>query len=165
MRWNKAPAKEAENEILACCGSRSWARGMAARRPLSDESALLNASDETWRNLSEADWAEAFRSHPKIGESSAEQPEPARTAVWSATEQRGVATAAAEIKIALAEANREYERRFGRIFIVCATGKTGPEILEILERRLQNDDRTELYEAAEEQRQIARLRLEKWLKG
>jgi len=85
MRWNKAPAKEAENEILACCGSRSWARGMAARRPLSDESALLNASDETWRNLSEADWAEAFRSHPKIGESSAEQPEPARTAVWSAT--------------------------------------------------------------------------------
>jgi 2-oxo-4-hydroxy-4-carboxy-5-ureidoimidazoline decarboxylase len=163
--WNRAPVAEAENEIMACCGSRTWASGMAARRPLPDEASLLMVSDETWRKLSEADWTEAFRSHPRIGESRAEQTAHARSAVWSATEQRGVATADDEIKAALAEANRDYERRFGRIFIVCATGKTAFEIMEILERRLQNDDRTELHEAAEQQRQITQLRLKKWLRG
>jgi 2-oxo-4-hydroxy-4-carboxy-5-ureidoimidazoline decarboxylase len=165
MRWNGAPAEEAENEIMPCCGSRSWARGMAARRPLADEASLLIASDETWRNLGEADWTEAFRSHPRIGESRAEQPGHARSAAWSATEQKDVATADDEIKSALAEANHDYERRFGRIFIICAAGKTAFEIMEILERRLQNDDRTELHEAAEQQRQITQLRLKKWLRG
>jgi 2-oxo-4-hydroxy-4-carboxy-5-ureidoimidazoline decarboxylase len=69
------------------------------------------------------------------------------------------------MKIALAEANREYERRFNRIFIVCATGKSAPEILKILRRRLKNDADTELYEAAEQQRQITEIRLRKWLQG
>jgi 2-oxo-4-hydroxy-4-carboxy-5-ureidoimidazoline decarboxylase len=165
MRWNGAPAETAENEILACCGSRSWARGMVARRPVPDEVSLLAVSDETWRKLSEADWTEAFRSHPRIGESSAEKPAHARSAEWSATEQRDVASADDEIKAALAEANRDYERRFGRIFIVCATGKTAFEIMEILQRRLQNDARAELHEAAEQQRQITQLRLKKWLRG
>jgi 2-oxo-4-hydroxy-4-carboxy-5-ureidoimidazoline decarboxylase len=165
MRWNEAPVEEAENEILACCGSRAWARGMATRRPLTDELALLNASDETWRNLNEADWTEAFRSHPRIGESRAEGPSHARSAEWSATEQRDVAAADEAVKIALADANREYERRFGRIFIVCATGKPAAEILEIVRRRMQNDPRAELHEAAEQQRQITQLRLKKWLKG
>ena len=67
------------------------------------------------------------------------------------------------MKIALAEANREYEQRFGHIFIVCATGKSAPEILEILRRRLRNDEHTELREAAEQQRQITHIRLTKWL--
>jgi 2-oxo-4-hydroxy-4-carboxy-5-ureidoimidazoline decarboxylase len=67
------------------------------------------------------------------------------------------------VKITLAEANREYEQRFRHIFIVCATGKSAPEILAILRRRLQNDDATELREAAEQQRQITRIRLTKWL--
>jgi 2-oxo-4-hydroxy-4-carboxy-5-ureidoimidazoline decarboxylase len=165
MLWNGAPVEEAENEIMSCCGSRSWARGMAARRPLQDEASLLASSDETWRNLGEADWTEAFRSHPRIGESRAEKPGHARSAAWSATEQKDVATADDEIKAALAEANHDYERRFGRIFIVCAAGKTAFEIMEILERRLQNDDRTELHEAAEQQRQITQLRLKKWLRG
>jgi 2-oxo-4-hydroxy-4-carboxy-5-ureidoimidazoline decarboxylase len=164
-RWNAAPVTEAENEIMACCGSWPWARGIAARRPLPDEAALLIASDATWRNLSEADWTEAFRSHPRIGESRAQQPAHARSAEWSATEQREVASADDEIKAALAEANRDYEQRFGRIFIVCATGKTAFEIMEILQRRLQNEDRTELHEAAEQQRQITQLRLKKWLRG
>ena len=71
----------------------------------------------------------------------------------------------AAVKIALADANREYERRFDRIFIVCATGKSAPEILEILRRRLKNDAETELHEAAEQQRQITEIRLKKWLQG
>jgi len=75
----------------------------------------------------------------------------------------GLTTSGENIKLRLAEGNRAYEQRFNRIFIVCATGKSAFEILEILERRLQNDHRTELLEAAEEQRHIAHIRLKKWL--
>jgi OHCU decarboxylase len=163
-RWNELPADAAGIEVLSCCGSRAWARGMAARRPFADEAAVLAASDETWRGLSESDWVEAFRSHPRIGESRAPESAQARSAAWSTEEQK---TAAADdlVKAALAEGNREYERRFGRIFIVRASGKTGAEILQILRRRLQNDDRAEMQEAAEQQRQITQLRLRKWLAG
>src|ERR1017187_3949230 len=84
---------------------------------------------------------------------------------WSAQEQRNVGDAEDAVKNALGDANREYERRFNRIFIVCATGKSAPEILEILRRRLKNDAETELHEAAEQQRQITEIRLRKWLQG
>ena len=67
------------------------------------------------------------------------------------------------MQLAFAEGNREYERRFQRVFIVCASGKSAPEILGILRRRLQNDEATELQEAVEEQRKITNIRLEKWL--
>jgi OHCU decarboxylase len=164
-RWNSLPADDAEKEILPCCGSRAWARGMAARRPFHDESSVLAASDETWRNLGEPDWMEAFYSHPRIGESRAPESATARSAAWSSQEQRDAAAADENVRIALQEANREYERRFGRIFIVCASGKSGSEILQILRHRLQNDDRTEIREAAEQQRQISQIRLRKWLQG
>jgi 2-oxo-4-hydroxy-4-carboxy-5-ureidoimidazoline decarboxylase len=136
---------------------------MAARRPFADSASLLAASDETWRDLPAEDWMEAFRSHPRIGESQASQSPSAQSAAWSTQEQRNVAAAGDATKIALAEANREYDRRFGHIFIVCATGKSGPEILEILRRRLHNDKATELHEAAEQQRQIMHIRLTQWL--
>ena len=106
---------------------------------------------------------EAFASHPRIGESRAPQSASARSAAWSTQEQRTAAAADDIVKIELAEANREYERRFGRTFIVCATGKSGPEILRILRERLQNDESKELREAAEQQRQITQIRLRKWL--
>jgi 2-oxo-4-hydroxy-4-carboxy-5-ureidoimidazoline decarboxylase len=162
-RWNQLPSQEAAEKILSCCGSRAWARGMAARRPVPDETALLAASDEIWKSLSESDWIEAFRSHPRIGEAHSSAPGPERSAVWSGEEQRTVAAAGEAMKIAIAEGNRMYEERFNRTFIVCATGKSAPEILEILRRRLQNDETAELREAAEQQRQIAELRLKKWL--
>ena len=162
-RWNQLPAAEAENEILACCGSRAWARAMASRRPIADEAALLAASDETWRGLSAADWMEAFRSHPRIGESRAERLAGAQSASWSAQEQSGAAGGEDAVKLPLADGNREYEKRFGHIFIVCATGKSAAEILAILRRRLKNDAQTELHEAAEEQRQITQIRLKRWL--
>ena len=80
-------------------------------------------------------------------------------------EQKKVAEAGDAVKIALTEGNREYEKKFGRIFIVCATGKSAAELLEILRRRLQNEARPELYEAAEQQRQITQIRLRKWFQG
>ncbi len=162
-RWNSLPDSEAVNEILPCCGSRAWARALAGRRPLGDAATLLYASDEVWRGLTESDWMEAFASHPRIGESRAPESALAQSRSWSAQEQREVAAAGDAVKIALAEANREYERRFHRVFIVCATGKPAAEILEILQRRLGNDVETELQEAAEQQRQITHIRLKKWL--
>ena len=86
--------------------------GMAARRPFPDVTTLLAASDETWSNLTAADWMEAFRSHPRIGESHAAQSASVQSATWSAQEQQNVAAAGDAVKIALAEANQEYEQRF-----------------------------------------------------
>jgi OHCU decarboxylase len=106
---------------------------------------------------------EAFSKHPRIGERKAPQLASAQSAAWSALEQQKVAAAGEAVQLALAEANREYERRFNNVFIVCATGKSAPEILEILRRRLRNDDAAELREAVEEQRKITNLRLQKWL--
>jgi len=162
-RWNSLPVHEAAKEILPCCGSKAWARGVSARRPIRDGASLLAASDEVWKNLPESDWLEAFRSHPRIGESHAPPSASPQSASWSKGEQQKVGDAGVEVKQALAEGNRAYEQRFNRIFIVCASGKSAPEILQILERRLRNDDKTELHEAAEQQRQIVHIRLKKWL--
>jgi OHCU decarboxylase len=162
-RWNSLPPEKAAAEVLLCCGSKTWAREMATRRPILGETVLLTACDEVCKNLSEADWLEAFRSHPRIGDSHAPASALPRSAEWSGEEQRKVGAAADNIKAALAAGNRAYEQKFNRIFIVCATGKSAPEILAILERRLRNDEATELLEAAEQQRQIAHLRLKKWL--
>jgi len=164
-RWNLLPASEAITTILPCCGSKAWAQGVVSQRPLADEPALLAASNETWRGLAPSEWMEAFHSHPRIGESRAPQPSAAQSVAWSAQEQRKVVDSDAQVKAALADANREYERRFDRIFIVCASGKSAPEILEILQQRLNNDAETELHESAEQQRQITEIRLRKWLHG
>lgn len=170
-RWNEESSEAAASQILPCCGARTWARGMAVRRPFADEAALMAASNEVWRKLNESDWIEAFHNHPRIGESGAFSSSPnspahgASSLTWAMQEQKEVAEAGDAVKIALAEANREYERKFGRIFIVCATGRSAAELLEILRRRLQNDSGTELLEAAEQQRQITQIRLRKWLQG
>jgi len=164
-KWNQLPIDEAMSAILPCCGSKAWAQKMAAGRPFVEESALVAASNEVWHGLTKSDWMEAFRSHPRIGESRAAQSPSAQSVEWSAQEQSKMVDADAAVKIALADANREYERRFNRIFIVCATGKSASEILEILRRRLNHDAETEFREAAEQLRQITEIRLKKWLLG
>jgi 2-oxo-4-hydroxy-4-carboxy-5-ureidoimidazoline decarboxylase len=113
--------------------------------------------------LEPQDWLEAFSRHPRIGEREAMEAAPQQSLSWSAQEQAAVANAAQNEKAAIAAGNREYERRFGRVFIVCASGKSPSEILNILRRRLHNDDAAELHEAVEEQRKITSLRLNKWL--
>lgn len=165
MRWNLLSVARALNEILPCCGSQAWAQGIVARRPFPDEASVLLAANDIWLKLSESDWLQAFRSHPRIGESRALKATSPQSARWSEQEQRKVADARDSAGAALAEGNRVYERRFKRIFIVCATGKSPEEILNILRRRLENDERTELQEAAEQQRQITQIRLRKWLQG
>src|SRR5207302_6483203 len=143
----------------------TWAANMASKRPIHDEVSLIETSDAIWQGLGESGWLEAFRSHPRIGESQSEKAAAAQSAAWSEQEQRQAASADEAIKLALKWGNREYEQKFGRIFIVCATGKSASEILEILRRRLHNDEATELQLAAEEQRQIMHIRLKKWIAG
>ena len=162
-RWNGLPADDAADQIRACCGSGAWARGVAARRPVGDEKALLALSDEIWRGLTLSDWMEAFSSHPRIGERQAPKTASAQAAAWSAQEQHEVASTGDALADVLRDGNGEYEERFGRIFIICATGRSAREIFDDLRRRLQNDSETELREAAEEQRKITNLRLQKWL--
>ncbi len=162
-RWNAVDPTLAASEILPCCGSQAWAAELAARRPIADEDHLSVASDAVWLGLPEAAWQEAFDSHPRIGEHKAKAATEA-SLNWSAAEQRK-ATADEAATLALAEANKRYEAKFGRIFIVCATGKSAAEILAILEERMHYEPAVELHEAAEQQRRITQLRLTRWLEG
>jgi 2-oxo-4-hydroxy-4-carboxy-5-ureidoimidazoline decarboxylase len=162
-RWNELSAEAAAGEVISCCGSAAWARELAARRPFKDEILLVTASDEIWNQLDTQHWLEAFSKHPRIGERHAPRRASAQSAAWSTQEQRNAAAEDENHQAALAEANQKYERQFGRVFIICATGKSASEILDILRERLRNDDATELRVAAEEQRKITNLRLKKWL--
>jgi OHCU decarboxylase len=136
---------------------------MTEVRPFKAIDDLLAKADSAWWSLDKEDWLEAFRSHPKIGEQKAAAAQSRQARTWSAQEQSAVSRATAEVISALAEGNREYEERFGFIYIVCATGKSSAELLKILQVRLEHDRETELRNAAEEQRKIMRLRLEKLL--
>ena len=166
---NALPADEAVRALLQCCGSTKWARAMAASRPFANMSVLASAADVTWAALGLEDWLEAFAAHPRIGEQRAggagrtggagESGRAGRAGRdWSAQEQAGVTDESRERFVDL---NREYETRFGHIFIVCATGKSAREMLDILERRMLNKPEDELVAAAEQQRQIMQLRLAK----
>jgi OHCU decarboxylase len=124
---------------------------MIEARPFGDVDTLLRRADQIWWSLGPDDWREAFAHHPRIGDT--------RASGWSAAEQRGVADADAGARAAIADGNREYERRFGHIYLVSAAGKNAQELLEILRSRLGNDADTELRVAAAEQAKITRLRL------
>jgi allantoicase len=144
-----------ESDLLACCGSRRWTRRMVESQPFPTAEQMLEAADRIWWELSPEDWLEAFAAHPRIGERTAD--------AQASREQAGVETAEAETMARMAAGNRAYEERFGHIYIVCASGKSAARMLEILESRLTNDASAELRVAAAEQRQIMRIRLEKWL--
>ena len=159
----------AVRELLRCCGSTRWAHEMAGARPFASMDAMTAAADTISAGLDRADWLEAFAAHPKIGSGlPAEDREPgsrAKAGDWSAAEQAGAASASSDVLARLSEANREYEARFGYIFIVCATGKSAEEMLQLLEGRLDNDPLIEIRIAADEQRKITRLRIARLLES
>ena len=160
--WNDADAMSALEAMLACCGAQRWAQGMVSARPLQNVVELSETADRVWTEMEEKDWLEAFACHPRIGERRTAHAG-AQSTAWSRQEQAAVATAQERILAEIAEGNAEYERRFGFTYIVCATGKSAQEMLEILHRRLSSDRETQLREAAEQQRQILQIRLGKWL--
>ena len=162
-RLHALDAAELRAELLRCCGSTRWAMEMAGKCPFSTPASLLAEADATWARLAPEDWLEAFAAHPRIGSQRDLEAKSASTRAWSEKEQSNVALADADMQRALAEANDDYEAKFGRIYLVCATDKSAGELLALCRARLANDPTTELAVAAEEQRKITRLRLWKLL--
>ncbi len=140
---------------------RSMGQPYVAFFPAEDLVELLEDAEEQWYKCSLADWKEAFAQHPRIGDVDSLKKKFASTADWASVEQGGVTTASQEIIGKLAKGNEEYEKKFGYIFIVCATGKSAHEMLEMLHERLKNDPMEEIEIAADEQNKITKLRLEK----
>ena len=162
LEWlNSLPAEAAAKELLQCCGSKRWAHEVTEHRPYSDLEALLASANEIWWSLAADDWLEAFRSHPKIGEKKAADAVSTQSQAWSGQEQAGVTNAPSDTVDSLATLNRDYEEKFGFIFIICATGKTSAEMLSSLRERLEHTPDTELPIAASEQSRITELRLKK----
>jgi 2-oxo-4-hydroxy-4-carboxy-5-ureidoimidazoline decarboxylase len=149
--FNAAPADEAVSAILACCASRRFATAMAAGRPYPSADAAVAAVDAIFESLTWSDVLEAMDRHPRIG---------ARAGGQSAAEQSGVADAT---RAALAAGNAEYEDRFGHVFLICASGLTGDQMLGSLRERLKNNADIERTVAATELRMITRLRVAKAL--
>jgi OHCU decarboxylase len=161
--FNALPTAQAESVLIDCCGSALWAATVASRRPYVTVEAVHKSADAIWWKLDRADWLEAFSHHPQIGDKPAGGSESARQ--WAEGEQTRARAATEEVKTRLARANRAYFEKFGYIYIVCATGKTAEGMLAILNQRLQNDLPSELSIAAEQQRLITRIRLDKLLAG
>lgn len=152
---------EARETFLRCCGSQRWVAAMLGQ-PWLSRSQLLGEAEQRWWHLGDQDWREAFLHHPRIGaDINLLREKFAKTASWSAHEQAGVAIADEAILQRLAQGNRDYEARFGHIFIVCATGLSAAEMLKRLEERMDNEPATELRIAAGEQAKITALRLTK----
>ena len=147
---NVLPDDVAVAEFRQCCGSTRWADAMDRAMPFPSIGQMAEKADEIWRSLDPADWLEAFAAHPRIGE---------RSSAHSLAEQRRALSASDAVRDTLTRYNRDYEIRFGHIFIVCATGKSAEEMLAILVDRMTNVPEDELRIAAEEQRKITGLRL------
>jgi len=160
--FNALPSPRAERELLRCCAAPSWARQVAAGRPYPDLPALLAVADAASRALTWSDVAQALAAHPRIGERPVGD---APQAAWSRREQAGVDGADAASRAALANANQEYEDRFGHRFLICASGLSDTELLAAARARLGHDEVTERPVVREELGKIAKLRLERLLDG
>lgn len=167
MRYlNAMPHPELEAALRACCGSNAWVRAMLDKRAhFAELDAVKKLAAEAWSALPAKDWDEAFKAHPRIGEQKADRPQSAVAQGWSGSEQSKVTQAPARVLEELKAANKAYEDKFGRIYIVCATGKSAEEMLAIAKERMQSDPETELRRAAGEQQKITELRLEKLVIG
>jgi 2-oxo-4-hydroxy-4-carboxy-5-ureidoimidazoline decarboxylase len=159
--FDHLPIEQKRELLQKCCGSKAWIDKMIGAPPLEDLVDLVETAEEKWWECSEKDWLEAFEHHPKIGDINSLMKKYANTAAWASNEQSGVDAASDEILTALAKGNEDYEQKFGHIFIVCATGKSAGEMLEILQSRLPNTAEDEIKIAADEQLKITKLRLEK----
>ncbi|MGH7565567.1 MAG: 2-oxo-4-hydroxy-4-carboxy-5-ureidoimidazoline decarboxylase [Gemmatimonadota bacterium] len=156
-RLNALPPDAAEAALCEVCGAHRWTSAVAAARPFANFSALAGAAEAAWDALSREGWIEAFATHPRIGED--HRVSDGKASAWSRAEQVGMAAAEDVTRAELAEAQREYERKFGWTYIVCATGRTAEEMRADCRARLANDPDAEIAVAAAEERRIGRLRL------
>ena len=159
--FNSAPSARVTAALLACCDVPSWAAAVRDGRPYRDVESVLDVADKAARELTAQDVDRALAAHPRIGERPAGH---GAEAELSRAEQAGVSTNHGT-RTALLEGNRAYEDRFGRVFLICATGLSGDDVLAALRERLDNDEPTEAAVVAEELRKIALLRLRKVVQG
>jgi len=148
----------AAKHLLECCGSNRWVAQMMDYFPFATEKDLVDHATKFWYDqCSESDWRESFTHHPKIGDVNS------LTEKFAGKEQAGVAVATFEIIAALVTANADYDNKNGFIFIVCATGKSAGELLQLLQDRLKNTQEEELHIAMGEQQKITIIRFKKLL--
>ncbi len=159
QEFNQLSRETAQQELFKCCGSTRWATALAGKRPFDNREALIQSSDEIWKHCERADGLEAFTHHPKIGDIKSLEKKFASTKEWAGKEQSGVESADIAVLEALSEGNRAYEKKYGYIFIVCASGKSAAEMLDLLQARMSNAPEDELKVAMSEQNKITRLRL------
>jgi 2-oxo-4-hydroxy-4-carboxy-5-ureidoimidazoline decarboxylase len=153
--FNTLPHAEATRRLLTCLNVPRWAEEVAGGRPYADYAALAARAESSAAQLSDAELADALDRHPRIGERAGA----GHDAEFSSREQAQVDHDDAAVMAALAEGNREYEQRFGRVFLIRAGGRSSSEILAQLRRRLGNDGATERAETVTQLREIALLRL------
>ena len=160
--FNQLPKKQAAEELTKCCGSNTWIDLLMAHFPFPNEEILFEKSRTIWyEQCSENDFFEAFSHHPKIGDTESLRKKFASTKDWAGNEQSGVQTATEETIRELARLNEVYFQKFGYIFIVCATGKSASEMLQLLQTRVNHSKDEELKIAMGEQFKITLIRLKK----
>lgn len=153
--FNELSERQRMHALFEVCSSPIWARRVLAGGPFPDAEALLDRADRVLAELPDVELDAALDGHPRIGD----RPDNAS----SAREQAGVAGADAAVKAELAAKNREYEDRFGYVYLVCASGRSAEELLAILTERLGNDPETERRVMRSELAKINRLRLQRLL--
>lgn len=158
---NSMDQRKLRDLLYQSCGSKGWAKMMLTHFPAEDLVDLLENAEEVWYECSEDEWKEAFTQHPRIGDLETLKEKYGSTP--AAGEQAAVLAASPQTLQALSDANQEYEKKFGFIFIVCASGKSAEEMLGMIHTRLKNSPAEELRNAADEQMKITRMRLEKLL--
>ena len=164
MQINQLDEQECSAGLFNCCASKRWVELMLEARPFKSTEQLFQKAYEIWtEECSQADWLEAFEGHPRIGDLKSLAAKYADTKSWAGREQAGVQQAGEMTLRALAKGNKMYEAKFGYIFIVCATGKSAAEMLQLLKKRLANHPDDELLIAMQEQAKITTIRLKKWL--
>lgn len=155
QEFNALSERQRMHLLFEVCSSTIWARRVVAGSPFRDAEALFDRADRVLAELPDAEIDAALDGHPRIG-AKADNPSSAR-------EQARVADAGDAVKAALAAKNREYEDRFGYVYLVCASGRSADELLAILTDRLDNDAETERRVMRNELAKINRLRLERML--
>lgn len=153
--FNDLSERQRMHVLYEVCSSPIWARRVLTGGPFRDADALFHRADRVLAELPDAELDAALDGHPRIGAKADN--------ASSAREQAKVADADVAIKAELAEKNRVYEETFGYVYLVCASGRTAEELLEILTDRLDNDSDTERRVMRAELAKVNRLRLERLL--
>jgi 2-oxo-4-hydroxy-4-carboxy-5-ureidoimidazoline decarboxylase len=153
--FDAAPPEVAAQDVLAWCACRAFAEAIAAGRPYREPTALGAAVDAAFASLSWDDIVESMNAHPRIGDRTA--------SATSAAEQSGAAAASEAVRNGLAEGNLAYEKRFGYVFLIGASGLSGQDMLTQLRARLKNDQVAERTVVRQELLKITRLRMAKQL--